>query len=79
MRTNKQLESWINTIIENVQPKFSSHLYSETEKSALQVNEVKPNYDNDAPQVDGRIIIRDNFDSIFSNHPEVLVFWRRYW
>ncbi|MCF7568050.1 thiamine pyrophosphate-dependent enzyme [Sabulilitoribacter arenilitoris] len=70
----QQLKNWINTIIENVQPKFSSHLYSETEKSALQVNEVKPSYNKDAQQVDGRIIIRDNFDSMFSNHPEVLVF-----
>jgi len=70
----QQLTDWINTVFENVQPKFSSHLYSETEKSTVLVNEIKPTYDNDAAQVDGRIILRDNFDAIFSNYPEALIF-----
>ena len=70
----QQLSNWINDYIKKVQPKFSSHLYSETEHSNIRVKEVKPSYDDDADQVDGRIIIRDNFDAIFSNYPEALVF-----
>lgn len=70
----QQLVDWINTVFENVQPKFSSHLYSETKNSTVRINEVKPSYDADAAQVDGRIIIRDNFDAIFDNYPEALVF-----
>jgi pyruvate/2-oxoglutarate/acetoin dehydrogenase E1 component len=35
---------------------------------------VKPTYDNDAKDVDGRIVLRDNFDHIFSKYPEALVF-----
>ena len=69
-----QLSNWINTIFETAQPKFSSHLYCETERSNLLVKEVKPTFNDEAELVDGRIILRDNFDAIFSNHPEALVF-----
>ncbi|WP_203256819.1 alpha-ketoacid dehydrogenase subunit alpha/beta [Hyunsoonleella ulvae] len=68
------LKNWINERFENVQNDFSSHLYCETDKSALHVTEVKPVYNDDAELVDGRVIIRDNFDAIFSKHPEALVF-----
>lgn len=70
----QQLSNWINEVFERVQPKFSSHLYSETNRSNILIKEVKPNYDDNAVQVDGRIILRDNFDAIFQNHPETLVF-----
>ncbi|MDD7885631.1 thiamine pyrophosphate-dependent enzyme [Flavivirga sp. 57AJ16] len=73
-KEKQQLSDWINTIFEKVQPDFSSHLYSETSRSNIHVKEVKPTYDNDAVQVDARIILRDNFDAIFSNYPEALVF-----
>jgi pyruvate/2-oxoglutarate/acetoin dehydrogenase E1 component/flagellar biosynthesis/type III secretory pathway protein FliH len=69
-----QLINWINSYSEKNQPKYSSHLYSESKKSALLVKEVKPTYDANAEDVDARVIIRDNFDAIFSNYPEVLVF-----
>ncbi|XCF04830.1 thiamine pyrophosphate-dependent enzyme [Tamlana crocina] len=70
----KQLTDWINRIFEKVQPKFSSHLYSETQGSNTRIQEIKPTYNDDAPQVDGRIILRDNFDAIFTRYPEALVF-----
>lgn len=53
---------------------YSSHLYSESEWSALNVEEVKPIYSEAPDEVDGRIIIRDNFDKIFEKYPEVLIF-----
>ncbi len=70
----QQLNTWINNYFHFAQPKFSSHLYCETNKSALHVTEVKPNYSNDSELVDARIIIRDNFDAILKKHPEVLIF-----
>ncbi|MEP5340272.1 MAG: thiamine pyrophosphate-dependent enzyme [Algibacter sp.] len=73
--TEKQLLSnWIDTYFKDIQPKFSSHLYCETDKSALNVSEIKPTYDDELQQVDGRIIIRDNFDAIFQKYPEALIF-----
>ena len=68
------LANWINAYFNTIQPKFSSHLYCETDKSALQVSEIKPTYDKESQQVDGRIIIRDNFDAIFKKYPEALIF-----
>jgi pyruvate/2-oxoglutarate/acetoin dehydrogenase E1 component/TPP-dependent pyruvate/acetoin dehydrogenase alpha subunit len=69
-----QLKHWINTKIDVVQSDFSSHLYCETDKSALKVSEIQPVFDDTSELVDGRIIIRDNFDAIFSKHPETLIF-----
>jgi len=69
-----QLRNWIDKNIENTQPHFSSHLYSETNKSNILVKEVKPAYDEEAALVDGRIILRDNFDEIFKKYPEALIF-----
>ena len=73
--TDKQLLSnWINDYFNAIQPKFSSHLYCETDRSARHVSEIKPTFDNEIQQVDGRIILRDNFDAILKKYPEVLVF-----
>jgi pyruvate/2-oxoglutarate/acetoin dehydrogenase E1 component/TPP-dependent pyruvate/acetoin dehydrogenase alpha subunit len=70
----RQLQDWVNNYFEIVQPKFSSHLYSEAANKATNISEVKPTYNNDTKDVDGRIVLRDNFDHIFSKHSEVLVF-----
>ena len=67
-------KNWIDTVFKNVQPMFSSHLYSETDRANILIKEVKPTYNDDAELVDGRIILKENFDSIFSNYPETLVF-----
>ncbi|TYA57333.1 alpha-ketoacid dehydrogenase subunit alpha/beta [Formosa maritima] len=69
-----QLVNWINSYIEKIQPKYSSHLYSQSPKSALNIKEVKPTYNADSEDVDARLVIRDNFDVIFSKYPEALVF-----
>ncbi|MEN8798088.1 MAG: thiamine pyrophosphate-dependent enzyme [Flavobacteriaceae bacterium] len=65
---------WIDNYLAEVQPKFSSHLYSELPNKATSVEAVLPTYREDADEVDGRIIIRDNFDKLFSMHPELLIF-----
>ncbi|WP_418513417.1 alpha-ketoacid dehydrogenase subunit alpha/beta [Corallibacter sp.] len=65
---------WVNNYANTIQPKYSSHLYSQSEKSALNIKEVKPVYNEDSKQVDARLIVRDNFDAIFKKFPEALVF-----
>ena len=67
------LSKWIEYYIKQTQPKFSSHLYSES-GTACDIEEVLPTYDEKPEVVDARIVIRDNFDAIFAKHPEVLVF-----
>ena len=70
----EQLQEWINSYIENNQPKYSSHLYSESKQNAISIKEVVPTYDENTKKVDGRIIIRDNFDALFNKYPETLIF-----
>ncbi|AQX07336.1 alpha-ketoacid dehydrogenase subunit alpha/beta [Elizabethkingia ursingii] len=53
---------------------YSSHLYSESEWQAVNIPEVKPTYADDAEMVDGRVVIRDNFDKILAKYPEFLIF-----
>lgn len=69
-----QLAKWIENYTETIQKKFSSNLFSESDKNVFSVKEVLPTYDETAEQVDARLIIRDNFDAIFSKYPETLVF-----
>lgn len=53
---------------------YSSHLYSESIWKATQVKEVKPVYSDHSEVVDGRVVVRNNFDKIFEKYPEALVF-----
>jgi pyruvate/2-oxoglutarate/acetoin dehydrogenase E1 component len=69
-----QLSQWITNYLQKIQPKFSSHLYSTSNKNIFSVKEVLPTYDQRNEDADGRMILRDNFDAIFSKYPEVLVF-----
>src|SRR5690606_37600659 len=69
-----ELIAWIEDYYRFVQPKYSAHLYSEAEDNATTVKEVPATYDENAEEVDGRIVLRDNFDAIFKNHPDTLIF-----
>lgn len=57
-----------------LQPKISSHLYSNTAQQLQKIPVVPPTYSNDQSLVDGRIIIRDNFTALFENDPRLLLF-----
>ena len=50
---------------------YSSHLYSESKFSALNIREVEPKYDNKTKIIDGREIINKFFDITFKNNPLV--------
>ena len=69
-----KLLQWIDTYFSVVQPKYSSHLHNETETAAKHVEEVSPVFNPNKEEVDGRVILRDNFDAIFSKYPEALIF-----
>lgn len=53
---------------------YSSHLYSESEWKAVNIPEIKPVFSEDSQILDGRVIIRNNFDKIFEKYPETLIF-----
>lgn len=70
----KALQEWINAYLDKTQPKFSSHLYSERPNGATKVKEVRPVYAENPEEVDGRIVLRDNFDKLFAKYPNSLIF-----
>ncbi len=68
------IATWIENYTAKIQPKFSSHLFSQSEKAITNTPEVAPTYDATAEEVDARLVLRDNFDAIFSKYPETLIF-----
>ena len=69
-----QLQNWITNYTKSKQPNYSSHLYSQSTKKASLVKEVLPKYDENAELVDGRIIIKENFDKLFSKFNDLFIF-----
>lgn len=65
-----QLKEW-QVINED---RYSSHLHSESTEAALNIDEVPVTYADDAEQVDGRIILRENYIKLLENNPEALVY-----
>jgi pyruvate/2-oxoglutarate/acetoin dehydrogenase E1 component/TPP-dependent pyruvate/acetoin dehydrogenase alpha subunit len=72
--SRENLATWIKNYTEKIQPKFSSHLFSQSDKNVLATPAVEPTYDNSAEEVDARLVLRDNFDAIFNKYPETLIF-----
>ena len=70
----ENLKKWLRDILEKLQERYSSHLYSEDDKNPLFVQQVAPEYAPDAPEVDARIVLRDNFDALFAKYPNLLTF-----
>ena len=68
------LIDWIDNFSARTQPDYSSHLFGETNKAATLVEGVEPTYAEDAKEVDARLVLRENFDAIFSTRPETLIF-----
>lgn len=53
---------------------YSSYLYSQSEWKATNVKEIVPIFTESSETVDGRVVVRNNFDKIFEKYPETLVF-----
>ncbi|WP_234572789.1 alpha-ketoacid dehydrogenase subunit alpha/beta [Rhodohalobacter sp. 614A] len=69
-----KLVSWLDDQKELNADRYHSHLYSETKYSPLHIEEIEPRYESHPKKVDGRIVLRDNFDVIFSKYPNAVTF-----
>ena len=67
-------KSWISDLREKIQDDYSSHLYSQSIYNPENIKSVKPTYNSNEELVDGRIILRDNFDKILERFDNVLIF-----
>lgn len=69
-----QLLAWLEQVMAKGKDDYSSHLYSQSEESALNVAEIKPVYNDDSKLVDGREVLQACFDAALTNDPRVFAF-----
>jgi len=69
-----QLINWLENQFKIEQRNYSSHLYSESQYAAIKIAEIPIQYEENAPEVDGRIVVRDNFEVLFNTYPELMTF-----
>ncbi len=73
LHTDKSIinfKKYLNDLLNNLQPKFSSDLYSKN----IDFEIIPPKYSNDPKFVDGRIILRDNFDKLLTQLDNLIIF-----
>ena len=68
-----QLTNWLNQSNAENTERYSSHLYSESIQKISNISPVNAEYHDDK-LVDGRELLRENFDFILNKYPETLIF-----
>ena len=68
------LKNWVKKVKESTQYEYSSHLYNQYNTNENNVEEIAPYFDNDSKLVDGRIVLRNNFDKLFEKYDNLLIF-----
>lgn len=67
----RELVGWLEQTLGENADRFNSYLYSQSEESALLVEEVKAEFDDNSPVVDGREVLQACFDAILARDPRV--------
>ncbi|XOD67831.1 MAG: thiamine pyrophosphate-dependent enzyme [Flavobacteriales bacterium Tduv] len=70
----ERLLSWFKDCCSKERDNYSTHLYSNSSEAAIHIKEILPSYEDDVVEVDGRIVLRDNFDKLLNKHPDLLIF-----
>jgi len=71
---NEHLNNWLQEILEQNKKRYNSFLHSESNHSLKNIKNIEPNYDSDDKYVDGRIILRENFDALLKKNKSILIF-----
>jgi pyruvate/2-oxoglutarate/acetoin dehydrogenase E1 component/TPP-dependent pyruvate/acetoin dehydrogenase alpha subunit len=70
----QRLIDWRTDRLTEGERRYGSHLYSETDASALVVQSVPPSYDDESPTVNGFEVINQFFESAFERYPNLIAF-----
>ncbi len=65
------LQQWLKSTMLDAAERFSSHQYSQSEHSAIKVKQVNVQYGEQAPLVDGHIVLRSCFDAALNRDPRI--------
>lgn len=68
------LQNWVDRVSTESIDRFNSYLYSQSEQSALKVEEVKPAFSETTREVDGREVLNACFTAAFSRDARVFAF-----
>ena len=69
-----ELKNFIKNAMNVGHRKYSTFLWNESKNAAIKVKAVPPTYPAKEKLVDGRIIMRDNFEQLLKKYPELLIF-----
>ena len=73
---------YYNDLLKENKTIYNTYLYNEGPKSAMKVEEVKAEFAEDAPTLNGFEILNKYFDEAFANNPKLLAFgedFRTHW
>lgn len=70
----QELIDWIKDIETKNHDRYSSNLYSESDQSALKVEEIAPQYSDASIQVDGRELLQACFTAALTRDPRIFAF-----
>ena len=74
LNDRNSLINWKSKYIDILSNKYSTDLYSINLDSLSNIPKVFPLYSDEETFVDGRIIIRDNFDKLLENNSKIFIF-----
>ena len=69
-----KFNEWLNQLTVYVSQKISSHLYTVSKADLIAFNATPPIYNEESRSVDGRMIIRDNFEALLKKYDTLLMF-----
>lgn len=72
--TKQKLSAWILENLSENSERYSSSLYSESDFAVLKANVVPIEYPTEEKMIDGREVLRENFDAILEKYPAVHIF-----
>ena len=71
--SRKSVLSWYEKQKKILFDKYNSNIYNTYSSSSLNKGKVPPTFDSEE-LIDGRLILRNNFRTLFKKHPEILTF-----
>jgi pyruvate/2-oxoglutarate/acetoin dehydrogenase E1 component/TPP-dependent pyruvate/acetoin dehydrogenase alpha subunit len=70
-QARRELVGWLEQMMGENAERYNSYLFSQSDESALLVEEIKATFDENAPMVDGREVLQTCFDAMLARDPRV--------
>ena len=72
--SKSELKEWYRIQSEKNHDRYNSHLYSESQWGVLNIDEIKPEFDEKSALIDGREILQKFFDYTLEHNPKFFAF-----